>query len=93
MMCEPCVACNGRGFVKTSESVCLEICREIQRKALHFKDQEVLIMAAQSVIDRLLDEDSASVVELMNRLGAQIRLQVESSYSQEQFDVVLTASA
>jgi ribonuclease G len=93
MMCEPCEACNGRGFVKTSESVCLEICREIQRKVLHFKDQEVLIMAAQSVIDRLLDEDSASVVELMNRLGAQIRLQVESSYSQEQFDVVLTASA
>jgi ribonuclease G len=93
MMCEPCSACNGRGFVKTSESVCLEIYREVHRKALHFKDKEVLIMAAQSVIDRLLDEDSACVAELSRRLGAQIRLQVESSYSQEQFDVVLTTPA
>ena len=93
MMCEPCSACNGRGFVKTSESVCLEIYREMHRKALHFKDQEILIMAAQSVIDRLLDEDSACVTELSRRLGAQIRLQVESSYSQEQFDVVLTTPA
>lgn len=93
MMCEPCGACNGRGFVKTSESVCLEIYREIHRKSIHFKDREILIMAAQSVIDRLLDEDAVCVAELSRRLGAQIRLQVESSYSQEQFDVVLTTAA
>ena len=93
MMCEPCSACGGRGFVKTSESVCLEIYRELRRKAVHFKDREFLIMASQPVIDRLLDEDSATVAKLANRLGSKVRLQVESSYTQEQFDVVLTASA
>ncbi|MFN3237066.1 MAG: ribonuclease E/G [Pseudomonadales bacterium] len=93
MMCEPCSACNGRGFVKTAESVCLEIYRELRRKALHLRDQEFLIMASQFVIDRLVDEDAAIVAELANQLGAQIRLQVESSYSQEQFDVVLTTPA
>ena len=93
MMCEPCDACGGRGFVKTSESICLEIYRELRRKAVHFKDREFLIMASQAVIDRLLDEDSATVAELANHLGSKVRLQVESSYSQEQFDVVLTASA
>lgn len=64
MMCEPCVYCTGKGFIKTSESVCLEIFREIQRKAADFQDKECLIMAAQVIIDRLLDEDSSCVSEL-----------------------------
>ena len=93
MMCEPCNACDGRGFIKTSESVCLEIYREVHRKALHFKDRDILIMAAQPVIDRLLDEDADCITELCQQLGAKLRLQVESSYSQEQFDVILTAPA
>lgn len=92
MMCEPCSACSGKGFVKTSESVCLEIFRELRRKALRFENQDVLIMAAQTVVDRLLDEDSAIVTDLATQLGARVRLQVESSYTQEQFDVVLSAA-
>ncbi len=93
MMCEPCETCSGRGFVKTTESVCLEIYREIHRKALLFKDQDCLIMASQSVVDRLLDEDAVCISELSRILNANIRLQVESSYTQEQFDVVLTSPA
>ena len=46
-------------------------------------------MASQSVIDRLLDEDAACVKELSDALHAEIRFQVEASYTQEQFDVVL----
>ena len=45
-------------------------------------------MASQSVVDRLLDEDAMCVSELSVALGAEIRFQVEASYSQEQFDVV-----
>ena len=90
MMCEPCVTCSGRGFIKTAESVCLAIFREIQRNASDFGENGCLIMASQSVVDRLLDEDAVCVSELSSALGAQIRFQVEASYSQEQFDVVLT---
>ncbi|MFP6806906.1 MAG: Rne/Rng family ribonuclease [Pseudomonadales bacterium] len=91
MVCEPCEVCNGRGFIKTAESICLEIFREIQRKSFDFK-KGCLILASQSVIDRLLDEDSASISQLSSALGAVIKFQVETSYSQEQYDVVLTAS-
>ena len=89
MMCTPCPSCNGKGYVKTAESVCLEIFREIQRKASEFREHDCLIMASQSVVDRLLDEDAACVLELSEALHAEIRFQVEASYSQEQFDVVL----
>ncbi|HKI74662.1 MAG TPA: ribonuclease G [Pseudomonadales bacterium] len=89
MMCTPCPSCNGRGYVKAAETVCLEIFREIQRKAGEFRTHNCLIMASQSVVDRLLDEDADCVSELSVALGAEIRFQVEASYSQEQFDVVL----
>ena len=48
-----------------------------------------MILAAQSVIDRLLDEDAPCISELSAALECSIRLQVETSYSQEQFDVVV----
>jgi ribonuclease G len=89
MMCAPCPTCDGRGFIKTAETVCLEIYREIHRKARKFFGNECLILAAQSVIDRLLDEDAPCISELSAALECSIRLQVETSYSQEQFDVVV----
>ncbi len=92
MICEPCGVCHGRGFIKTAESVCLEIFREIQRNARDFK-AGCLILASQGVVDRLLDEDAVCIAELSSALGATIRFQVETSYSQEQFDVVMTSDA
>ncbi len=89
MMCTTCPSCLGKGYVKTAESVCIEIFREIQRKAREFVNHDCLIMASQAVVDRLLDEDASSLRELQTALDTDIRLQVEASYSQEQFDVVL----
>ena len=88
-MCEPCPMCDGRGFVKTAESVCLEIFRDIQRRALDLHEKECMIMASQSVVDRLLDEDAESLWELSQSIEAEFRLNVEATYSQEQYDVVL----
>jgi ribonuclease G len=89
VLCAPCSACDGKGYIKTTETVCLEIYREIQRKALKFAGHGCLIMASQPVIDRLLDEDAASVADLSQALACTIKLQVETSYTQEQFDVVV----
>ena len=58
-LCAPCAACEGRGYVKTAETVCYEIFREILRQAGQFDFQELLVLAHQDVIGRLLDEESA----------------------------------
>lgn len=87
--CEPCPVCDGRGFVKTAETVCYEIFREIVRQNRQFDFQQLTILASQEVTDRLIDDESASLAELELTTGKPIRLQPESSYYVEQFDVVL----
>ncbi|HEY5604535.1 MAG TPA: ribonuclease G [Gammaproteobacteria bacterium] len=89
MMCEPCPTCDGRGLVKTAETVCYEIFRDIIREARQFNVQKYLVLASQEVVDLLLDEESTSVAELEEFIGRPINFQVESLYTQEQFDVVL----
>ena len=89
VLCQACPSCEGRGFVKTPESVCYEIFREILRQHGQFEFQELLVLARPDVIERLLDEESASVAELEELTGSPIRLQSEGLYSPDQFDVVL----
>ncbi len=88
VLCEPCAVCNGRGSLKTAETVCYEVFREILREARQFDAQQLLVLASQEVVDRMLDEESNSVAELEEFVGKPIRFQVESLYTQEQFDVV-----
>ncbi len=95
-LCQPCEACQGRGVVKTAESVCYEIFRDIVRDVRSAKDgaeheprTEYLVRACQDVVDRLLDEERANVSCLTEQIRRDIRFQVEPSYTPEQYDVVL----
>ncbi len=89
VLCEPCPCCGGRGTVKTAETTCNEIFREIMREARQFEVETLLVLASQDVIDRLLDEESGHLAELEEFIGKPIRLQAEALYPQEQYDVVL----
>ena len=89
ILCEPCSYCKGRASIRTAETVCYEIFREIIREARQFEAQEFLILASQSVVDLMLDEESTSIAELQDFIGKPIRFQVETEYNQEHFDVVL----
>ena len=89
VLCEPCICCQGRGKLKTPETVCYEIFREILREARAYQAEGYMVLANQKVVDRLLDEESGNVAELEAFIGRTIRFQVESMYSQEQYDVVL----
>lgn len=88
-LCEPCMTCAGRGSVKSAQTVCYELFREIMRVARQYEANELLVLASQSVVDLLVDEESNSLAELEEFINKTIKLQVESLYTQEQFDVVL----
>ncbi|HCK4904902.1 TPA: ribonuclease G [Pseudomonas aeruginosa] len=89
ILCEPCPCCQGRGMLKTAETTCYEIFREILREARAYQADSYLVLANQKVVDRLLDEESGNVADLEAFIGRTIKFQVEAMYSQEQYDVVL----
>jgi len=90
LLCEPCSTCQGRGSVKTAETVCYEIFREILREARAYDAANgYMVIANQKIIDRLLSEESAAVADLEFFITKPIRFQVESLYTQEQYDIVL----
>ncbi|HEX6321521.1 MAG TPA: ribonuclease G [Burkholderiales bacterium] len=89
VLCEPCPTCAGRGAIKTAHTVCYEILREILREARAFNAREYRVLASQPVIDLFQEEESASLAMLSDFIGKPISMQVESSYTQEQFDIVL----
>ena len=89
LLCEPCRSCEGRGFVKTPETVCNEIFREIQRHG-QSSGRELLVLAHADVVERMLETEAATLGELKAQVGLPIRLQVESLYGVDQFDIVRT---
>jgi len=89
VLCETCLICHGRGSHKTTETVCYEIFREILSEArIYDEARQLLVMANQDVIDRLLDEEAASLAELETFIKIPVKLQVEAHFSQESYDVV-----
>lgn len=87
-LCQPCEECNGRGYIKTCDTVCLELFREMARAAQHHEVKEFMILAAPDVIGALLDEMAEPLRQICQEIGCETRLQAESLYSQEHFDLV-----
>ena len=89
MLCEPCPTCAGRGQVKTARSVCYDVLREILREARQFNPKEFRVIASASVVEMLLDEESAHLADLSAFIGKPISLSAETTMNPEQYDIVL----
>jgi ribonuclease G len=62
--------------------------REILRESRQFEANGFTVVASESVIDLLLDEESTGLADLQEFISTPINLHVESGYPQETFDVV-----
>jgi ribonuclease G len=89
VLCSSCPACEGRGSVKTVETVCFEILREITRVNRAYDSDKFVVYASPAVADSLQGDESHALAELEVFIGKQVRIQAESLYVQEQFDVVM----
>jgi ribonuclease G len=87
-LCEPCPSCSGRGHVKTAETVCYEIFREILRQHRQFPFGELVVLAQNDVVEMLLDEESRTLAELEELTGRPISLQAQTMTAHDAFDVV-----
>ena len=89
ILCGECEVCHGRGYVKTVETVCFEILREIVRVNRAYDADKFIVYASSAVSESLTNDEYHNLAELEVFIGKQIKVQTENMYNQEQFDVVM----
>ena len=89
ILCSECDVCSGRGNLKTVETVCFEILREIVRVNRAYDADKFIVYASTLVSESLINDEFHNLAELEVFIGKQIKIQTESMYNQEQFDVVM----
>ena len=90
ILCGECPTCHGRGRVKTVETVCYEIMREIIRVHHLFSTEQLVVYASPAVAEYLINEESHGLLpEIEMFIGKSVKIKTEMLYQQEQFDVVV----
>jgi len=90
MLCTECTVCQGRGSIKAVETVCYDIFREIVRVARAYENRALFVIASQKVVDRLVGGEISTLLYLLENTCKRIGVKVEASYTNEQFDVVMS---
>ena len=89
VLCGACPACKGRGYVKTVETICAELLREIVRVNRAYKADQFVVYASPAVAESLINDEYHNLAELEVFIGKQIKVKTEPMYNQDQFDVVM----
>jgi len=88
-LCEPCPQCEGRGKVKTVESMIFDLYREILREASDYKAEGYLILISEDLLVGLQGEHALLLADLESKIGVPIKIQVEANYTREEYDIIL----
>ncbi|MGB5445856.1 MAG: ribonuclease G [Psychromonas sp.] len=89
IFCGVCEQCNGRGYVKTVETVCYEVLREILRVNRAYKADHFVVYTSTAVAEALQGEESHNLGELVLFMSKQVKVHAEPLYGPEQFDVIM----
>jgi ribonuclease G len=89
VLCSECEVCNGRGYVKSVETICAELLREIVRVNRAYDADKFIVYASTCVAESLENDEFHNLAELEVFIGKQIKVKTESLYNQDQFDVVM----
>jgi len=87
-LCQPCPYCSGDGVVKSVDTICLEILREVTRMRGDFKGRDVVVRAHPN-IGRALEDEHRSVLQgLREIVRAPVAIIADHTLHQEQFEIV-----
>lgn len=86
-LCEPCPECLGSAVVKSAETICFDIYREVLRRCLKLQSKSILILVSEQISEYLQKEGAGLMADLEAQLSCTIEIKVESKYSRDQFDI------
>ncbi len=87
-LCESCSHCEGKGFIKSKQTVAYEVMRDIEREGIERDVTKILIQSHPDVIDILAIDERETLDQMERRYRKQIYLQAVPDFHPEQFEVV-----
>lgn len=89
ILCEPCFYCDGEGHLKSKQTVCYEILRELERQREDSYGRKVLVMAHPEVAAMFCDEERAALERVEERMHSLISVKADPALHLENYDIVL----
>jgi Rne/Rng family ribonuclease len=83
----PCPTCDGRGHVKSPDTLVYEIMREAQRAARKHREDQIIVNCSGEVAKLLQGPEREGLRMLMMRLNKSIVVRPQPQYHLEQFDL------
>jgi ribonuclease G len=81
-----CPYCEGKGFVKSPETLCYEILRTIKKLARHGA-QKIIITTHPIVAEMLSDEEMLGVEDVESQYGVKVIIRADTKMHQENYEV------
>jgi len=88
-LCDTCPYCEGRGYVKSSRTICYEVFRALRRAFAGADEKKALVTVNSVVADMLYDEERQGVEELEKEFEKKIVIKADPNLHQEQYEVVM----
>ena len=84
---EPCFYCDGKGFLKSKETICYEIFRGIKKEASKIPGNKIFVALHPEVADLIYEEERSYLEELENHIRKKIIIKVKENLHIEQFEI------
>ena len=88
-LCDPCDYCDGKGYIKSTSTVCYEIIREIKRRGTdNITKKKIDIEMHPTVYNMLFEEESSFLEEIEKQNNIEITFQVNPKLHREKYKVM-----
>ncbi|MGE4233597.1 MAG: Rne/Rng family ribonuclease [Bacteriovoracia bacterium] len=87
-LCESCIYCNGRGFLKNKQTMAFDILRDIEREFFNTDTTGITIQCHTSVADELLENKSDVLQNLEHQCNKKVSIRANGAYHVEQYELV-----
>ncbi|MFT5950519.1 MAG: ribonuclease G [Francisella sp.] len=88
-LCQPCGHCKGKGSIKTLQTICYDIFREIKSESTNYSNYNgFMLISSQETINYIEKEESIWLAELELDINKNIVLKAESNHIYNQYDII-----
>lgn len=87
-LCQDCPYCSGRGHVKSVDTLCSDILREVSRLRRDLKGRDIVLRAHPHVVAAFEGENRSVLTEMRSLVGGEVTLTPDRHLHLEHYEVV-----